>query len=935
MPEALLLSGPLDVAALQRALARMVERHESLRTRFVAEDGQPMQEILPAVAVELPVDDLSALPSEARDAAVAEALAAEWRTPFDLARGPLLRARLLRLEAEHHVLLRTCHHIVSDGWSSGVLNREIAALYRAFSKGEAAHLPPLPLQYPDYALWQNRLERDGAFEPHMAYWRERLHDAPQFLTLPTDRPRPAQPDFAAGHLRLTLDRDRLDRLAAMARQRGGTVFMALLAGLGIVLARHSGQDDLVIGSPTAGRPDAALEPLVGFFVNSLCLRLRPRPGQSFAQMLDQARQAALDAQAHQVVPFERLVEELAPSRDLSRTPLFQVSLALQNTPRGERALEGLDITPVADGEPMARYDISVHAVEHDHGLEIFWLYNRGLFDHGRMQAMADQFLAVLDHMARTPDGVPDQLGLFGGDELALAERFVRQPAEDTTAIDLFRVAALQSPGASAIVGGDGREWNYGQLDALTDRMAHGLAARGAAPETRVALCLSQPADMVVGMIAVLKTGAAFTVISPDDPPETVARLLRQCAPVAVIADGPLPSEFPRVSPAELTEAASDAPFRPAVPVLADYPAYVVFTSGSTGARKGVVVSHRALVNYLRWFATLDGVGPGSRSALVTSPAYDLGYTCIFGALMLGGSVLLPDEEQRRSSRTLWQMLARFGVSWLKSTPSWLSMMMADPDVDQLAGAVRLRMAMFGGEPQSFADVRRLRALMPTVTVLSSYGPTETTISSHSSPLDPLAEAGAPQVLGQAIHNVRALVLDAALRPVPVGCVGELWIAGPGVARGYLGAAGLTAQRFVACPFGAAGERMYRTGDLVRRRDDGALDFLGRGDSQLKLNGFRVEPGEVEAALQRRPEVARAVAAGIELAGALRLVAWVVARDGAADRAALARHLRAELAAELPAALVPAAIEIVAALPLTANGKVDTARLPAPLLAGGG
>jgi len=933
LPEALRLRGRLDVAALEQALTIQSARHESLRTRFLEQDGTPYQVIDPPQPLILPVEDLSDYAAEFRETAVREALAAEWRQPFALSTGPLSRVRLLRLGPDHHVLLRTCHHIISDGWSAGILHRELAALYRAFTRGEANPLPALSLDYADYAVWQNRLEQEGALAADLAYWQQHLAGSPEALSLPTDRPRPPVPDFTAGSLRLRLERAQLDRLTTMARERGATLHMALLAGLALVLGRHAGQEDLVIGTPVAGRTEAALEPLVGFFVNSLCLRLRPRVGLTGGEMLAQTRTVALEAQAHQRVPFERLVEELAPNRDLARPPLFQVSLALANTPTEAVDLDGLEIAPLAEGEPLARYDLSVHAQERTDGLEILWLYPRSLFEPERMAAIAADFIAVLAQMAERPDTRPDPL--FSAPERTLAGIFHRRPPEPTTATDLFRAAFARDPAAPALLTSGRPPLSYGALEAWTDRLAHGLAAGGAEPEQRVALCLSDPFEIVIGMIATLKSGAAFTVISPDDPPETQARLLRQCAPVMALADAatPLPDGFAHSTLTNLAETSPAEPFRPNRPLLADHPAYLVFTSGSSGARKGVVVSHRALVSYLRWFAGLEGVGPGRRSALVTSAAYDLGYSTLFGALMLGGAVLLPTETERRSSQTLWEMLARFEIDWLKATPSWLAMMMADPDAGRLGRRVRLRMAMFGGEPQSFADVRRLRRLMPGITVLSSYGPTETTISCHSGRIDPAADAGAPQNLGQTIDGVQAFVLDSALRPVPLGAVGEVWIAGPGLARGYHNAPALTAERFVACPFGAPGERMYRSGDRVRRNRDGSLDFLGRIDEQLKLNGFRVEPGEVEAALQHLPQVARACAGGLEFGGGRRLVAWVVPVTAPADPAAFAGQLRAELAAELPAPLVPAAIEIVESLPLTANGKVDRSRLPQPALGG--
>jgi pristinamycin I synthase-3/4 len=863
MPGAWRLRGALDVEALQRTINTVIERHENLRVHFVEHDGEPFQEIAPVLRLALVAE-----PARIDD--IASALRREADEPFDLARGPLVRARLLRLGDDDHVLLWSCHHIVADAWSMGVLNREIAALYR----GES--LPPLPIQYADFAIWQN-----SAASGDLAYWKEQLAGIPDSLELPADRSRPAVQTFAAGVCDVALEPRLLDALTRLSHRNHATLFMTLLAAFAVLLERYSGQEDVVIGTPVANRSDRQLEELIGFFVNSLALRIRVDAASTFRDLLQQVRRTTLDAYQHQDVPFERLVEELSVERSRSVTPIVQVVFALQNTPGGRQTLAGLQIEPIAGDETAVRFDLEVHAEEAGGGLQLSWVYNRDRFDRWRIEQMARHYIALLEAVAARPDAPLRALDIFTPDERRhvlrdLAGAALPPPSE--TVAELFEAQAERRPDAPALVF-EGETVTYAELDVRANEHAARLRAQGAGMETLVELDAVRSVDTIVELLGIVKAGAAYV---------------------------------PRVRSWAVESARATAKARRPHPAQALYANY---TSGSTGEAKGVLVPHAAVVSLVcdSDYVRLD---ESSRLLHFAPLSFDAATFEIWGALLNGGTVVIAPPGAV-SIEQLRNVIVRERVDTLWLTAG-LFHEFVDEALDAFAG---VRQLLAGGDVLSPGHVARFRAVHPHCRLINGYGPTENTTFSCCHVIEAV---GGSVPIGKPVRGRRAYVLDQALEPVPIGVPGELYVAGSGLARGYLDRPALTAERFVADPHAAApGARMYRTGDRVRWRRDGALEFLGRVDGQVKIRGFRVEPGQVEAVLGAQPGVMHAAVIARDDGAGRQLVAYVVA--GNVDEAALRRALFESL----PEFMIPSAIIFIDALPLTANGKLDRRALPAP------
>ncbi|WP_189267314.1 non-ribosomal peptide synthase/polyketide synthase [Streptomyces fuscichromogenes] len=919
MPLAWRLSGPLDLAALEAALGDVVDRHETLRTVFPAADGVPCQQVL-ATGEARP--RLSLTPADGQ--ALPELLAGAAARGFDLATEPPLRAEVFEVSADEHVLLLVMHHIAGDGWSLGPLAADLATAYAARRQGEEPQWAPPPVQYADYTLWQHELlgdpaDQDSLFTRQLTYWTGQLADLPEQIRLPADRPRPATPSHSGGHLAIELDAELHAGLVRLGREHGASVYMVLQAALATLLAKLGAGEDIPVGSLIAGRTDEALDDLVGFFVNTLVLRTDTGGDPTFAELLGRVREGALAAYAHQDLPFEHVVEALNPSRSLARQPLFQVLLALQNVPRTEFALDGLAAEIVLVRTPTAMFDLGFHLLERGgtggpaEGVVGRVEYSTDLFDPATVEALVARWLRLLASVVAEPDRPLSRIDvLTAGErhELLVARNDTACPAPDAALPALFEAQVRATPEAPAVVFED-TVLTYRELNRRANRLAHALIARGVGPEQVVALRLPRSTELVVAVLAVLKTGAAYLPVDPDYPAARIAYMLQDARPAVVLDDL-----------AAVTPDGEWPEHDPAVAVDPRHPAYVIYTSGSTGRPKAVVMPAAGLLNLLAWHHGCVGGEPGTRTAQFTAISFDVSVQETLSALLYGKTLVVPTEEQRRSAELFARWLDRHAVEELFA-PNLVIEALAEAAEEAGLELPSLRLIAQAGEAMRLGGaVRRFQTRRPGRELHNHYGPAEThVITAYPVPADP-ADCPQPVPIGRPIANCRVYVLDSALRPVAPDVLGELYLAGSGLARGYLNRPGLTATRFVANPYGPAGALMYRTGDLVRWRADGELEFAGRVDHQVKVRGFRVEPGEIEAELAAHPGVTQVAV----LAREDRIVAYVVPMAHAgATAAALAAYLRDRL----PDYMVPSAFVLLDALPLTPNGKLDRAALPAP------
>ncbi|WP_189198570.1 non-ribosomal peptide synthetase, partial [Micromonospora fulviviridis] len=945
IPVALRLDGDLDRAALAAAVRDVLDRHEVLRTIFPLHDGEPVQQVLPldATGFALSVVDVAA---EEVAAEVDRAMA----YGFDLAGEIPLRAWLFAVSPTEHVLVLVVHHIAADGWSMGPLLRDLADAYAARRAGHAADRPPLPVQYADYALWQREVlgdedDPESLVAEQVGYWRRTLAGAPEELPLPVDRPRPVTPSYRAHTAELSLPADTHRRLLELARAHGATLFMVLHAATAMLLSRLGAGRDVPLGSLVAGRTDEGLNDLVGCFVNNLVIRVDLTGDPTFLDVLGRVRETALDAFGHQDVPFEKLVEELAPARSLARQPLFQVMATVETadlfSARDTATLElpGLRVTPLFGEQAVRGLDLDLvlsesHTDGEPAGLRGSLVGAADLFEADTVARIAGQVARVLAAVAADPGLRLRTLDPLGADE---RDRILRDwnattvPVPDGLVPALFSAQAARTPGAPAVVSG-GVKLSYRQLDERSNRLARHLVRAGVGPESVVALLLTRSADLMVAILGVLKAGGAYLPIDPDQPADRIGYVLADAAPVLALAQtataGSAPAGLPvlllddpatrrrigRARKTPLTDADRSAPLLPG------HPAYVIYTSGSTGRPKGVVVSHAGFVNLSASHGRF-GVGPGGRVAQFASVGFDM-FCEEWLLALLSGAALVTVPPDRRLGADFAAFLMDQRVTHATLPPAVVATI---PD-----GALDSSFVLdVGGDACPPELVARWTA--EGRVMFNSYGPTETTVNAAVWRCRPDLPGGAVPI-GSPIANTRVYVLDDALNPVPPGVTGELYVSGSGLARGYLGRAGLTGERFVACPF-EAGARMYRTGDRVRWTADGELVFAGRADDQVKIRGFRIEPGEVEAVLADHPDVAQvAVIAREDAPGDIRLVGYVVPAEGA-DPDGLVAAVRGHATERLPGYMVPSAFVPLDALPLTVNAKLDRAALPAPDYAG--
>jgi amino acid adenylation domain-containing protein len=917
---ALRISGALDTVALQRAVDAIFARHDTLRTAYVVEDGEPVQVVVPSIALAIPTIALDALDDRRREAELRRIALREWRRPFDLATVPPLRLTLVRLAGDEHVLLAVVHHIAADHWSMGVFVAELAALYRCAAEGSEAGLPDLPLQYGDFATWQREWLASEELERQLAYWRARLADVPP-LELPTDHPRPPLQSFEGATLRRTLAPELVADVDRLARRTRATAFMVLLAAFQAVLGRHAGQEVVAVGTAVANRTRPELEPLIGFFANTLVLRGDLGGDPTFLELVERTRETCLEAYAHQDAPFERLVEDLAPERDLSRNPLFQVMCVMQNTPAQPVELPGLVLAPIEIDPGTSTLDASLTFTPRGESLEAELTYDAALFEPRTAERLLDRYETFVRGAVREPQRPLAELPLLPPAERDVLERWgagERLAVPDgATLSELAARTVARSPDRDALVSSRGRI-TFAELDARANRLAHHLRAVGVERGARVAVCLPRTPELLVALLGVMRAGAAYVGLDPSYPPQRLALMLADAGPTAVVTTvelAPLAAGVPAVHVDRDADAIAARPATPLAAVDPDELAYVVYTSGSTGRPKGVAVTHRALVNFVASATRTPGLDASDRLVAVTTLAFDISGYELLAPLASGSTIVLADADAVRDGPRLARLLAESRASVLQTTPStWRLLLEAGWD----AGA-GLR-ALSGGEALDPDLAQRL--LATGADVWNYYGPSEATIWAT---VGRVTRGSAPVPLGAALANTRLHVLDGALRPVPIGVPGELYVAGAGLARGYLGRPDLTAERFVPDPLGPPGGRLYRTGDLVRYTADGVLEFLGRLDHQVKIRGHRVELGEIEALLRSAAGVDDAVVvAEPDAVGDPRLVAYV--ESGAAGGEVTAA-LRERLRERLPQAMLPAAYVVLPKLPRTANGKLDRRSLP--------
>jgi amino acid adenylation domain-containing protein len=937
MPAALRLSGTLDRDALRATLDRIVARHEGLRTTFARAADGPVQVIAPSdCGFALAEHDLRDLDQAEREQALARLSAAEAAALFDLAAGPLIRGQLIRLADDEHILLVTQHHVISDGWSVGVLVKEVSVLYAAFSQGQPDPLPPLTVQYADYAFWQRQWLQGDTLHQQVAFWRTHLEGAPALLELPADRPRPVMQSYAGGSVALTIPAELAAGLRSLAQRHGATLFMTLLSGWSILLARMSGQDDIVIGTPVANRQRTEIEALIGFFVNTLALRVQLGEDPSVAQLLDQVKASTVAAYSHQDLPFEQVVEALSPPRSMRYSPIFQVMLSLNNVPTGgELSLPGLTLTPVETSHHTTQFDLSLSLSDQGDAIGGALEYASDLFDRSTIERLSGHFQQVLAAMVADEQQRVSALPLLSTPQRRqLLEGFndtaVPYP-QDQLIHELFEAQAAAQPDAVAVVYQD-RQLTYDQLNRRANQLAHHLLALGVQPDDRVAICAERSLDMIVGLIGILKAGAAYVPLDPGYPADRLAYMLADSAPVALLTQAALVAGLPAPTmPAILLDAdaaaigqQADSNPGPALQGLTSrHLAYVIYTSGSTGMPKGVMVEQRSVLNLWQALANtvFARVANGSRVTLNASISFDASLQSIV-QLLSGHCVVVVPQEIRVDGAAMIDFLHDQQVDVFDCTPTQLEQLSSAGLLSRLTE--RTRTIMVGGEALSHASWNQLRQAA-CLDVFNVYGPTECTVDATCASLK---DSGAVPVIGRPLANTAVYILDAHLQPVPLGVTGELYIGGAGVARGYLDRPELNAERFLADPFSSvANARMYKTGDLGRWLPDGNIEYQGRNDFQVKIRGFRIELGEIEAGLAACAGVRDAlVLAREDVPGDKRLVAYLVAKDGVTLDAAA---LRSALAGSLPEQLLPSAYVVIDSFPLTANGKLDRSALPGP------
>ncbi|HKY27539.1 MAG TPA: amino acid adenylation domain-containing protein [Pyrinomonadaceae bacterium] len=933
LPQALQLRGVLDVNALKQTLNMIVARHESLRTTFKTIDGQPVQIVSRSPEINLAFTNLEDLPAARRETEAQRiAMAEAWR-PFDLSRDYPIRAALVRLDHDHHWLLLTLHHIASDGWSLGIMRKELSTIYDAITTNRPIELPELPVQYADFAEWQREWLQGEVFDEQLSYWRSNLAGAPPELQLPVDRPRPAQQSFQGATLSVNLSEELSRSLVEFSQREGVTLFMTLLAAFKTLLYRYSGQQDIVVGTPIAGRNRVDIEGLIGFFVNTLALRTNFSGNPSFRQLLGQVKEATLGALAHQDLPFEKLVEELNPERNVNHSPIFQVVFGMQNAPRESLTMNLLTITRLPLARDTAKFDLTLNAGQTDNGL-ICWLeYNTDLFEKDTISRLLGHFERLLEAAVVNPETSILQLPLLSEPErtqLITEWNNTHTDFPDQRIHQIFEEQVENRPNSIALEFED-QKVSYSDLNRRANQLAHYLRALRVRPDETVALCVERSIDMFVGILGILKAGGAYLPLDPSYPRDRLAFMIEDAKARVLLTHEHLQHTLPDHSAQtifldsdwkDITRESTD---NPTCASTAENLAYVMYTSGSTGKPKGVAIPHRSVIRLVQNtnYATF---GPDEVLLQFATLSFDASTFEIWGSLLNGGRlVVMPPGLV--SLEKLGEAVKRHNVTTLWLTAGLFHQMM-ETDLDSLRG---VRQLIAGGNVLSVAHVEQVAREFTGCQFINGYGPTENTTFTCCYPVKPHEQFTASVPIGFPISNTQVYILDDELQPVPIGVVGELYTGGAGLARGYLNDPALTAQKFIPHPLSdAPGARLYRTGDLARYRSDGCIEFLGRIDHQVKLRGYRIELGEIETAIKEHPAVQSAVVTvGQSDQGDKHLVAYVVADSSHPElhNKVIAAELKALLKKSLPDYMVPAYFVSVEKIPLMPSGKIDLRALP--------
>ncbi|HWO42039.1 MAG TPA: amino acid adenylation domain-containing protein, partial [Candidatus Eisenbacteria bacterium] len=839
-PTSVQVTGRLDVGLLERCVNEIVRRHESLRTVFRAVDGRPTQKIRESLTIEIPITDLSAVPEPDRSAKVRHCALETFQRPFDLAEGPLVRFRLLRAGEQEHVLLIAAHHIISDGWSTGVLFQELAALYDAYSDGGEPRLPDLPIQYADFAHWQNQSLSNELLESHLAYWKEKLRGPLPSLDLPQDRPRPPVQSYRGARHYFCLPQSLSEDVKTLSQREGVTVFMTLLAAFQALLHRYSGQDDIIVGSPVAGRNWPEVEGLIGCFLNTIVLRTDFSGRPNFRELLARVRRVAAEAYAHQELPFERLVEELQPKRDTSRNPIFQVMFVLQNPVKPK--LPGLSLQPLNLDRGATPFDLILSMEDNGERLGGWFEYNTDLFDPETIARAVAHFERLLAGAILNPEKEVSRLSLLTDPERRQLSSWNSTQADypsERCLHEWFEAQVERSPNAIAVIFENGR-LTFRELNRRANRLGRKLKKMGVGPETLVAICMERSIEMVVALLGVLKAGAAYVPLDPEYPRERLAFMLQDCgAPVLLTQPellGALPEHSARlvVLDRAQTALAGESDENLAGTTRAENVAYVIYTSGSTGQPKGVMITHGAICNHMAWMLERFPLSSSDRVVQKTPFSFDASVWEFYAPLLSGVPLVVARPGGHRDAAYLIDLIARQRITVIQLVPSLLEMLLEENRLEQCRS---LRRVFCGGESLSVELQQRLLACLD-VELHNLYGPTEASIDASYWTCR-RETVGTHVPIGRPISNTEIYILDRELNPVPIGVRGEIFLAGKGLARGYLRRPSLTAEKFVPNPFSSEGSRLYRTGDLARYRSDGAVEFLGRGDDQVKLRGFRI------------------------------------------------------------------------------------------------